>query len=159
MFREIIELILVTFLPFLELRASIPYGILKLRMGWVDVFLICVITNIILGIIIYFLLDKLVHLVTRIRPIGRLYARVVERTQKRIHRYVERYGEIGVAFFIGIPLPGSGVYTGALGSYLIGLGYRRFIIACIVGVIIAGTAVTLITLFGSGAWSLFIKQV
>jgi len=159
MLREILELIFVTFLPFLELRASIPYGILKLQMNWVDVFIICVITNIILGIIIYFLLDKLVHVVIRIKPIGKLYHKTVERTQKKIQKYVEKYGEIGVAIFIGIPLPGSGVYTGALGSYLLGLGYKKFIIACIVGVIIAGTAVTLITLFGTGAWNLFIKTV
>lgn len=159
MLSEILELILITFLPFLELRASIPYGILKLHMNWVDVFIICVVTNIVLGIIIYFLLDKLVHLVIRIRPIGKLYDRVIERTQKKIQKYVDKYGEIGVAIFIGIPLPGSGVYTGALGSYLIGLGYRKFIIACIIGVIIAGIAVTLITLFGSGAWNLFIKSI
>ena len=159
MINPILELILVTFLPFLELRASIPYGILKLHMDWVNVFIICVITNIILGIIIYFLLDKLVHLFIRIKPIGRCYHKVVERTQRKIHPYVEKYGEIGVAIFIGIPLPGSGVYTGALGSYLLGLGYKKFIIACIVGVIIAGTAVTLITLFGTGAWNFFIKAI
>ncbi len=159
MIRELLELIAVTFLPFLELRASIPYGILKLGMSWPLVFVICVVTNIILGFIIYFLLDKLVHYVIRIRWIGRIYHRVVERTQRKIHGYVERYGEIGVALFIGVPLPGSGVYSGALGAYLIGLGYKRFMIACVVGVVLAGVAVTLITLFGSGVWSLFIKSI
>lgn len=159
MLNKIIELILITLLPFLELRASIPYGILKLQMDWVDVFIICVITNIILGILIYFLLDKFVHFVIKIKPVGRLYHRTVERTQNKIQKYVDKYGEIGVAVFIGIPLPGSGVYTGALGSYLLGLGYKKFIIACIVGVIIAGTAVTLITFFGSEAWRFFIKTV
>jgi uncharacterized membrane protein len=158
MIREILELILVTLLPFLELRASIPYGILKLQMHWIDVFIICVITNIILGIIIYFLLDKFVHLVIKIKPIGKIYNKFVERTQKKIKPYVEKYGEIGVGLFIGIPLPGSGVYSGALGAYLLGLGYKKFIIACIVGCIIAGTAVTLIVLFGSGAWSFFLKN-
>jgi uncharacterized membrane protein len=159
MFREILELIFVTFLPFLELRASIPYGIIKLQMNWFTVFIICVITNIILGIIIFFLLDKLVHIVIKIKPIGKLYYKIVERTQKKIHKYVEKYGEIGVAIFIGIPLPGSGVYTGALGAYLLGLGYKKFIIACVLGVLIAGTAVTLITLFGTNAWGLFIKTI
>ncbi|MBW2971985.1 small multi-drug export protein [Candidatus Woesearchaeota archaeon] len=159
MIREILELVFITFIPALELRASIPYGILKLDIGWVDVFMICVLANIILGIIVYFLLDKCVHLVIRIKPIGRVYHKFVERTQKKIHPYVEKYGTLGVALFIGIPLPGSGVYTGALGSYLLGTGYRRFIIACIVGVLIAGIAVTMITLFGSGAWNFFIKQV
>ncbi|MFC1741952.1 COG2426 family protein [Nanoarchaeota archaeon] len=159
MFQEIIELILITFLPFLELRASIPYGILKLQMSWVDVFIICVITNIILGIVIYFLLNKVVKHFIKIRWIGNIYNKVVVRAQKKIEPYVERYGEIGVALFIGVPLPGSGVYTGALGSYLIGLGYRKFIIACIVGVILAGVAVTLISLFGAGAWNLFLKTM
>ena len=159
MIKEILELVFVTFLPFLELRASIPYGILKLHMTWFDVFVICVITNILLGILIYFLLDKLVHIVIRIKPLGKIYHKLVERTQKRIAPYVEKYGEIGVAIFIGIPLPGSGVYTGALGAYLLGLGYKKFMIACIIGVLIAGTAVTLITLFGTNAWGFFIKTI
>jgi len=159
MFREILELILITFLPFLELRASIPYGILKLDMFWPTVFIICVITNILLGILIYFLLDRVVHYFLRIRWIRRIYKRIVERTQHRIEKYVDKYGEIGVALFIGVPLPGSGVYSGALGAYIIGLDFKKFIIACIVGVILAGVAVTLITLFGSGAWHFFIKSM
>ena len=88
MIREIIELIIITFLPFLELRASIPYGLLKLKMHWIDVFIICVITNIILGIIIYFLLDKVMHIVLRVKPIEKLYKKFVIRTQKKIHPYV-----------------------------------------------------------------------
>ena len=59
--------------------------------------------------------------------------------------------------FIGIPLPGSGVYSGALGSYLIGLKYKKFIIANIVGVVIAGIIVTLVVLSGNGIFSLFVK--
>ena len=113
MFEEIIKLIIVTLLPFLELRASIPYGIVGLGMHWRIVFLICVIFNIILGIAIYFLLDKFVHVVIQVRWIGKIYHKIVEKTQRRIRKYVDKYGEIGVAIFIGIPLPGSGVYSGA----------------------------------------------
>ncbi|MBN1544406.1 small multi-drug export protein [Candidatus Woesearchaeota archaeon] len=159
MLREILGLVIITFLPLLELRASIPYGILQTGLGWVNVFIVCVVTNILLGILVYFLLDKFVHLVVKVKAIGRVYNRFVERTQKKITPYVDKYGTLGVALFIGVPLPGSGVYTGALGSYLLGLGYKRFFIACVVGVIIAGVAVTLITLFGSGAWNFFIKQI
>ncbi|MFQ5474898.1 MAG: COG2426 family protein [Candidatus Nanoarchaeia archaeon] len=157
--NSVIQLIFITLLPFLELRASIPFGILKLGMPWYTVFIVCVITNMILGIIIFFLLDKFVHLVIKIKPIGKLYHKIVERTQKRIHKSVERWGELGVAIFIGIPLPGSGVYSGALGSYLLGLSYWKFIIANVIGVLIAGTAVTLISLFGGGAWTFFLKLV
>ena len=155
MFEEIIKLIIVTLLPFLELRASIPYGILGLGMNWMIVFFICVIFNIILGIGIYFLLDKFVHVVIRVRWIGKIYHKIVEKTQRKIRKYVDKYGEIGVAIFIGIPLPGSGVYSGALGAYLLGLKPKKFIIANIIGVLIAGVIVTSIVLLDNGASSLF----
>ena len=159
MIYSILELILITFLPFLELRASIPYGILKLGMNWFPVLIICVITNIILGIIIFFLLDKFVHIVIKIKPLGKLYNKIVARTQKKIEKQVDRWGELGVAAFIAVPLPGSGVYSGALAAYLIGLSYKKFILANIIGVIIAGIAVTLIVLFGMHSFSFLVKTV
>jgi uncharacterized membrane protein len=61
---------------------------------------------------------------------------------------------LGVAIFIGIPLPGTGVYAAALGSNLIGLSYKKFIIADIIGVLIAGIIVTIITLSGRGLFTL-----
>lgn len=156
--NDILLLIFLTLLPFLELRASIPYGIIVLGMDWFPVFLICVITNILLGPIIYIFLDKFVHLFMRIKIIEKYYRKIVEKTQRRIHKAVERWGEFGVALFIGVPLPGSGSYSGALGSYLIGLGFRKFFIANIIGVLIAGTIVTLISLAGYAA-PLFIKSL
>ena len=157
--NNIILIIAITFLPFLELRASIPYGILVLKMHWLTVFIIAVITNAILGIIIYFFLDKIMHVFLRIKIIDKIYQKYVEKTQKKIHKYVEKYGEAAVAIFIGIPLPGSGSYSGALAAYLIGLGYKKFIIANIIGVLIAGIIVTIITLTGATAFDLFIKLI
>jgi uncharacterized membrane protein len=159
MLQEIITLVLITFIPIFELRASIPYGILKYHMHWLPVFITCVLANIAVGMFIYFFLDRLIHFFIRWKPLGRLYHRIVEKSQKRIRPYVERYGTIGVALFIGVPLPGSGVYTAALGSCFIGIGYRRFFMATVIGVLIAAVAVTLITLFGSGAWAFFIRGV
>jgi len=159
MLREIITLIIITFLPIFELRASIPYGILKYQMHWLPVFIIAVLANIAIGMIVYFLLDKCIHLVVHIKWINRIYQHFVVKTQKKIKPYVDKYGTLGVAIFIGIPLPGSGVYTGALGSYLLGLGYKRFFIADVIGVLIAAIAVTLIVLFGSGAWNFFINVI
>ena len=157
--NNIILIIAITFLPFLELRASIPYGILFLKMYWLPVFVIAVITNIILGPIVYFFLDKIMPIFLRIKIIDKIYQKYVEKTQKKIHKYVEKYGEAAVAIFIGIPLPGSGSYSGALAAYLIGLGYKKFIIANIIGVLIAGIVVTIITLTGATVFDLFIKII
>jgi len=159
MLSQIVELILITLLPFLELRASIPYGILRFNMHFMVVFLICVIVNIILGIVIYLFLEQIIKIVTKIRIIEKLWNKYVERTQKKIHKAVEKYGELGVAIFIGIPLPGSGVYSGAIASYLIGLNFKKFIIADIIGVLIAGILVTIITLTGVEAFNFFIKII
>jgi len=157
--NEILNLIWITFLPFLELRASIPYGIIKANMNWFLVFIICVITNIILGAIIYLLLDKIIKIFTKIKIIDICYQKYVERIQKKIHKAVEKYGEWAVAIFIGIPLPGSGVYSGALAAYLIGLNYKKFIIANIIGVLIAGIIVTIVSLTGAGIFNIFLKLI
>ncbi len=155
--NEILLIIILTLIPALELRASIPYGIIT-GVSWPIVFITAVITNIILGIVIYLVLDKLVHIATKIKLIEKIYNKIVNRTQRRIHNAVDKYGTLGVAIFIGIPLPGSGVYTGALGSYLIGLDFKHFLKACIYGVLIAGVIVTLIMVLGNGAIAhLFVK--
>ncbi len=149
----------ITFLPFLELRASIPYGILVLKMHWFQVFMIASIANIILGPIVYFFIDKLIHIFLKVKFIDNIYQKYVEKTQKNIHKYVEKYGEAAMAIFIGIPLPGSGSYSGALAAYLIGLGYKKFIIANVIGVLIAGIIVTAVVITGINAFDVFIKAI
>jgi len=156
---DMIEIVLITFLPFLELRASIPYGILVLKESPFLVFTIACITNIILGIVLYPFIDTIVRIVRKIGFLDKIYLRYVDKTQKKITKLVNRYGELGVAIFIGIPLPGSGVYSGSVAAYLIGLKYKKFIISSIIGVLIAGTIVTVIVLSGSSAFELFVKQI
>lgn len=154
MLIEIIKLILYTFLPFLELRFSIPWGVFQ-GMNPLLVFFIAVVTNIVLGIILYPLLETIISIVERIKYVERIYNYYVVKTRKKIHKYVEKYGEIGVALFISIPLPGSGVYSGALAAYLLGLSYRKFIIASVIGVLIAGIIVTLVSVSGNSAFAVF----
>jgi uncharacterized membrane protein len=160
MLLKILILVVVTFIPFLELRASIPLGILlsevKLLgfsfqgfgLNWVLVFWVCVLSNIVLGPLVYVFLDKFADYFLKYKIFSRYYNKKIEKTQKKISPYVNKYGVLGVALFIGTPLPGTGSYTGALGSYLLGIGYKKFIIANTIGVFIAGIAVTAITLVG-----------
>jgi len=158
MLTQIINLVLLTFLPFLELRYSIPIGILsgtmKLPFGysitayampWWIVFITCVIANIILAVILYFLIDGIVKLLCKIKVINKLWKWKVQSVQKKIHPYIEKYGELGLAVFIGIPLPGSGVYTGCIAAYVLGMKFKHFLIASIIGVLIAAVIVTLLT--------------
>ncbi|MDP7115766.1 MAG: small multi-drug export protein [Candidatus Woesearchaeota archaeon] len=156
MLNDLIVLILLTLTPALELRASIPYGII-VGLPWLLVFVVAVVTNIILGVVVYFILDKFMHLLLKIGAVARIWEKIVARTQRKIEPYVEKYGEWGLALFIGIPLPGSGVYTGAIAAYLLGIDKKRFFGAVVGGVLIAGVLVTLIVVSGSEAFSFFVK--
>ena len=150
-------IILLTLMPALELRASIPFGILVADKPWWGVFALAVLTNIVLGPIIYLLLDRCLHLALQIRLLDRLWQRMIVRTQAKIHAKVARYGVIGLGLFIGVPLPGSGVYSGAAGGYLLGFSHRDFFRATVLGVLIAGVAVLLVTLFANETLRFFLK--
>ena len=156
---EIIKLVGITFLPFLELRASIPYGIITAHLPWYWVVVICIIANIIIGIIYFYLVGCFFRLLLYIPVLNTFWEKKVEKTRKKIHAGVEKYGEYFLIIFIGIPLPGSGVYSGALGAYLLGMSFRKFIIANIFGVLIAAAAVTIAVLSGSEALKFFFKQI
>ncbi len=171
MIQAVLLLIVVTLIPALELRASIPVGFFKPdiaeQLTWPVVLLVCVLANIVLGWIVFLVMGPVFSFLRKWGWFERRIWPILEKTQHKIHPYVEKYGELGVALFIGIPLPGSGVYTGAFGSYLLGLDRRKFAIANVVGVLIAGAAVTGLCLLiqhgavGDESWiaKLFIKQM
>lgn len=143
--NEISAIISITLVPALELRASIPLGI-GLGVPWLLVFFIAVITNVILGPIVFMLIGRFIHLFEKNRKFKKYYNKVIERTQRKINKYTDKYGEWAIAAFIAIPLPGSGSYSGALAAYLIGLDFKRFVISNLIGVTIAGILVTLASL-------------
>ena len=154
-----IVIALLTLVPALELRASIPFGILVVEKPWAVVVFVAIVANILLGPIVFFLLDKFMHLLLHVGWINRIWDRMIVKTQKKVHPLVEKYGIWGLGLFIGIPLPGSGVYSGAVGGYLLGFTKKEFYIATVLGVLMAATLVTIFTIFGAGAveW-LFIKK-
>ena len=146
MIIAILTLILITLVPALELRMSIPVGIFSMQdeLSWQMVILICAISNIILGWCVFAVIGPVFTIIRKWAWFENRIWPFLERTQHKIHPYVEKYGYIGVALFIGIPLPGSGVYTGAFGSYLLGMKKRHFAIANVLGVLIAATAVAIL---------------
>lgn len=167
MIDQIIVLILVTFIPALELRASIPLGILTSEITLFNLTLqgfglplgvvlsVCILSNIFLGILVYLILNKFIHFFLKFRLFENYYNYKIRKVQKKIKPSVDKYGIIGLAFFIGLPIPGSGSYTGALVAHILGMDYKKFILANIIGVIMAGILVTIITFTGIQIFSLF----
>jgi len=154
---DIWQVILWTIIPTLELRASLPYAILVLEMAWLDAFLLVVAINILLGPIVYFALKIFLDLVIKIPAMNKLYERSLHKVQTKIKPKVDKYGAWGLALFIGIPLPGSGVYTGALAAFVLNVKPKQFMLATILGVLIAAIIVLAVVLTGSEIFSWIIK--
>lgn len=129
-------LIAITFLPWIELRGSIPAGIAMGLDPWF-VFFLVIFLNIILFFPIYFSLKYLYSFLSR----WSFFERIVTKIRTKGEPYVKKYGVIGVGIFIGIPLPGSGVYSGTLLAWLLGMSWKKAFVAAIIGVLIAGSIV------------------
>lgn len=160
MIRAVLVLLAYTFVPALELRFSIPYGLYNYRetLGPGMVVAVCLVANTLLAPLVWVFVDRCMQVFLRIGWIERLWDLVVLRSRSRLEPYVERWGTLGLALFIGVPLPGSGVYSGALGAYLLGFNFRRYMLAAVLGVMIAGSAVTLIVVTGATTLELFLKR-
>ncbi len=143
MFKYIFYTILLTIAPFSELRGGMTYGLLMgLQPQWV--FVLCFFANIIIVPIVYLFYHKLIHYFLFVPFVKRLYDRVVIKTQKKVQKYVDKWGVIGLTLFIAIPLPGSGIYSGILGGYLLGMRKRDIFPAAFFGTLLAAVAVYII---------------
>lgn len=135
-----------TFLPGLEARASIPlaffHGEVRSALGLPWAVAVCFLSNVVVGLATFWLMGPVAQLLRRWGWFERKVWPRFEKTQGKLHPYVEKYGEWGLAVFIGVPLPGTGAYTGAFGAFLLGMDRRRFFVANLLGVLLACLAVT-----------------
>ncbi len=67
------------------------------------------------------------------RKISAFYSKYIISTRKRASKYVERYGSIGLIIFVSIPLPATGVWTGALAGFLMGISREKMVILLLIG--------------------------
>jgi uncharacterized membrane protein len=162
MLDQIFWLFLLTLLPVFELRLTIPLGILSgsIQLPFLGaitgyglpvplVFAVCVIANALVSPIVFLALQHLLRFFLLSRKISSLYGRIVVRAQRKAKPYIEKYGFWGIAVFVGIPLPGTGAWTGTLACFLFGMSFKKTVAANTVGVLIAAVIVTAIVLLGT----------
>lgn len=135
-------------IPVTELRASIPIGILLLKQNTLKVLILSIVGNILPVPFIYYLLEPVSRFLSK-RPFMKrffdwLYKRAKERSD-----IVQRYEAIGLAIFVGIPLPGTGAWTGCVVASMLRMRPVPSFLAITAGVVIAGLIVTALTLFSA----------
>jgi uncharacterized membrane protein len=131
-------------MPVVELRLSIPYGILKMGMAVKTVFIFSLLGNMIPVIPLLYLLDPLTKQLRKIEMCDKFFNWVFERTRKR-SAVVERYELLGLIILVAIPLPMTGAWTGAIAAFIFGLNKKASFFAIGLGVFIAACIVTILT--------------
>lgn len=160
MIKELLILVFISVLPLLELRLAIPVGILSgsvilpfgvlfsgFSMQPLLVFLIVVITNTLLGIFLFNVFKHLDYFFRKSK-ISKGYSKFLDKNRKKVKKYVDKYGLLGLIMFISIPLPGSGVYAGMFGAFAIGMKKEQVYLANMIGVTISAIIVTFLILAG-----------
>jgi len=151
--------LILSILPISELRGGIPLALLKGYPIWAS-YIGCVLVNFLVGPMVFVFLNTIHRLLYRVSVYRIVFDWFERSVRKRTARLIDKYGFWGVTIFVAIPLPVTGAYTGSVAAWLFNLGWKRSMLAVMMGVIIAGIVVTLVMVLGI-EWlkPLFVRQV
>jgi uncharacterized membrane protein len=115
--------------------------------------------NALVAPVCWIFLSTLHRLFLKVTWYEKIFTRFVERAREKLRGGVEKWGWLGVAVFVAIPLPVTGAWTGTLGAWMLGLPKRKTLQAVILGVFAAGAIVTSVMFLGIGALRIFVKPM
>lgn len=153
---------LLSLLPISELRGAIPFAVIN-GVHPVTAYFIAVFFNALVAPIVFIFLNSAHKLFSRMNWYSNLFERFIEKTRHKVEDKINKYGYLGVTLFVAIPLPITGAWTGTLGAWIFGLKKRKTIPAVVLGVLISGLIMSVITFlfinYGIDALSFFIKEI
>lgn len=135
---------LVSMIPVVELRGGIPFGVAAGLPVWAA-FIAAVIGNLIPVPFIIVYIRRIFQWMRRHMP--RLNS-LVDKLERKAHlkgQRVTKYKYLGLMLFVAIPLPGTGAWTGSLAAAFLDMPLRKAIPSVIVGVLIAGMAISILS--------------
>jgi len=138
---------IVSMAPIFELRGSIPLAITFFKLNAFSAIFWAVAGNISVMLLLAFLLRWSVDFITKHFIWGEKFFKwLFERTRKRAHKHIEKYGDWGLFFLVAIPLPMTGGWTGVLAAFLFDIEKKKSLPIISAGIMTAGVIVTLLTL-------------
>lgn len=141
MFVNYLLVFLVSMVPLVELRLAVPIAVGMGLNYWVSL-VVCVIGNLLPMPFIYFFARKVLIWGADKRYIGKLFRFFLEKGERAGQKLVKTAGRgglfIALLLFVGIPLPGTGAWTGTLGASFLNMGFKSTVASVSLGVILAG---------------------
>ncbi|NLJ50091.1 MAG: small multi-drug export protein [Candidatus Atribacteria bacterium] len=145
---------LLSFSPISEIRGSLLYWASNPVIPFWQALLISILFNLLPFFFVVFFLNAILSVFLRFQWFQSLWDKLVLSTRKKFQKY-EKWEQIGLAFFIGIPLPFTGVWTGSLICFLMGWPIKKSLPFVLLGLGIASTIVSVIVLSGRSLFTLF----
>ena len=141
MLQKYLLCFLVSMVPLIELRAGVPIAV-GMGLDYFPALITCVIGNMLPVPIIYLFARKVLEWGRDKKYIGKFFTYCIEKGEKGGQKLTEKAGKkglfIALMLFVGIPLPGTGAWTGTLAASFLNMGFKETTKAVILGVIIAG---------------------
>lgn len=147
---EIAVAILLSLSPISELRGGIIYAIASGINPLVS-FFVCVMANMLISPALFFFLSTLHLSLYKMKTYQMLFDRYIKSLDRKVRAYEKRHevwGYLALTFFVAVPLPFTGAWTGSFIAWILGLNRKKSIFAISVGVIIAGIIITALVLSG-----------
>ena len=131
---------LISMVPLIELRGAVPFGVgMQLDLFWV--YVLAIIGNMLPVPFIFFFARKVLVWGSDKKFIGKFFRFCLEKGEKGGKKLQAKAGKglfFALLLFVGIPLPGTGAWTGTLAASILDLGFKKSVIAVMCGVVIAG---------------------
>ena len=154
MLKKYLIVFLVSMVPLIELRGAIPYGVMFGLPLW-QTFLIAAVGNMLPVPFIYLFARKVLEWGRDKPVIGRFFTFCLERGQRAGEKLQAKAGRglfWALLLFVGIPLPGTGAWTGTLAASILNMGLKKSTLACMGGVMLAGCIMGLLSVLGVTAF-------
>lgn len=140
MLKKFLIVFFISMVPLVELRGAIPFS-QGFGLPVIQSYIICIIGNMIPVPFIYMFAQKVLNWGQDKKIVGGVCTFFITKGRKAGEKLQEKAGKglfWALFLFVGIPLPGTGAWTGSLAASILGMKFKHTVIAVMAGVIFAG---------------------
>lgn len=140
MLKKYLYIFLISMVPLIELRGAIPVS-QGFQLPLLQSYIVCVIGNMLPVPVINLFARKVLEWGKDKKYIGKFFTFCIEKGHKGGEKLKEKAGRglfVALLLFVGIPLPGTGAWTGTLAASFLDMGFKKSVIAVLLGVLLAG---------------------
>lgn len=145
---------LISMVPLIELRGAIPYAV-GFKLPLLPSYIIAILGNMLPVPFIFFFARKILEWGKDKKFTKKFFTFCLEKGNKGGKKLQEKAGRnvyLALFLFVGIPLPGTGAWTGTLAASLLNLDFKKSVLAIMGGVVLAGIIMGLVSL---GVFNIF----